>query len=657
MGQNVSELWKTLWNMRNTRHEYAFEISGVWYGSDHEVEHSADGALFEDFGIGNAYIASLALGLYANDVPKGAEIRRYVRLVNGDIVSEWLPKGVFFAKERKEDGVFWNVSAMDAMRKADIVWKPDQSLVFPLPMRAAVNEFCRIMGVELDDRSVISEEYTIDYPANDYTIRNELEFIAAAHGGNFIMSEVGKLRMLPLISAPKETNHLVNERGAAILIGGAAILVGDAPISDMGQSASEKYFVGADLVASSNNGKYKPVSRITLAVDDSNVITAGDDSGMELYAFCPHATQKMVDALLEKLRGYTYQAFEADEANLNPSAELGDGITVGGIYGVISKLRYDGSGYVGISAPGKAELEDGYPMEGPMTQMINRQLAGVRSSIAKTAEQIRAEVSDNLNGLSASVNIELGRIRQEVQGAEDAISYLEVDLEAIAGRVQDAEGNIGALEISAETIGGRLEDAEGNITKLELSTEEIEAAVGEVSIKINALEGLTVTDRTGTTYIKGSSIETDSIYANALHLGGFLTVYKTQYGESPGGYLGYDSGFYGRAAGIGIRSENEYSQIVCTDLASRMSYSDDDQHITQVVCGQDLALSSVGSIQFSIGGNVSNVVAGLDEFSFYPAASLTLGTSFFKWSDVFAAGTSMSDLLRRVAALEAKQGG
>ena len=225
MGQAVSELWGKLWNMSNTQREYAFEINGVWYGPDHEVEHSADGSLFEDFGIGNAYISSLTLGLYADDVPKGAEIKRYVRLVNGDLVSEWLPKGVFFAKERKEDDGYWTVSAMDAMRKSDIVWEPDQSLEFPMPMDTAVAEFARIMGVELDERNEISSGYTIDYPANDYTIRNELEFIAAAHGGNFVMTEEGKLRMVPLISAPKETNYLVNERGAAILIGGVAISV------------------------------------------------------------------------------------------------------------------------------------------------------------------------------------------------------------------------------------------------------------------------------------------------------------------------------------------------------------------------------------------------------------------------------------------------
>lgn len=225
MGQAVSQQWMALWNQKNTRREYAFEIDGVWYGDEQEVEHSVEGALYEEFGIGNAYTSSLNIGLYARDIPRGAEIRRYVRLVNGEDVSEWIPKGIFFANRRTEDDGYWMIEAFDSMRKADVVWTPDQSLVFPLSMKDAVTEFARIMGVVLDSRTVLNGEYTIDYPANDYTIRDELAFIAAAHGGNWIISDAGQLLLVPLCSAPEETNHLVNERGAAIVLGGVVLHV------------------------------------------------------------------------------------------------------------------------------------------------------------------------------------------------------------------------------------------------------------------------------------------------------------------------------------------------------------------------------------------------------------------------------------------------
>lgn len=225
MAQQTSELWKTLWSMPNTEREYKFEINGVVYGTEQEVDHTCTIGLFEDFGIGNAYTATLSLSLFADDIPKSATIKRYIRLKNGYQVSEWLPKGTFFTNTRAEDDGYWTVEAYDSMRKAEVIWTPDQSLEFPMSMPDAVDEFARIIEVELDPRTVLNPSYTIDYPANDYTIRDELCFIAAAHAGNWIITDENKLYLVPLLSAPAETNYLVNEVGDSITFGGDCILV------------------------------------------------------------------------------------------------------------------------------------------------------------------------------------------------------------------------------------------------------------------------------------------------------------------------------------------------------------------------------------------------------------------------------------------------
>ena len=65
----------------------------------------------------------------------------------------------------------------------------------------------------------------IEYPTNNRQIRDELAAIAAAHGGNFIMSDVGELLLAPLISIPEKTKYLVTEHGSAITFGGVRILV------------------------------------------------------------------------------------------------------------------------------------------------------------------------------------------------------------------------------------------------------------------------------------------------------------------------------------------------------------------------------------------------------------------------------------------------
>ena len=176
---------------------------------------------------------------------------------------------------------------------------------------------------------------------------------------------------------------------------------------------SDKYYVGGDITSFSDNGKYKPISRVTLLVDDENSLTAGDDTGMEVIASCPHATQPMVNALLQTMKGYQYQAYEAGAANIDPAAELGDGVTVGGIYSPLSKLSDDGRGYAGISSPGEAEMEDEYPAEGYITQEFNRKIAETRTTITKTSEEINlkvegidgrvSDVKQTVDGISLSV--------------------------------------------------------------------------------------------------------------------------------------------------------------------------------------------------------------------------------------------------------------
>lgn len=225
MAQTTSDLWKKLLDKRNTEIEYAFDIDGVWYDSAAEIDHSVDYGLYDDFSFGNACISTLNIKLYADNIGKKAKIQRFVRLKNGGEVTEWLPKGVFFANRRSEEDGYWTVEAVDALRKSEVIWMPEQSLVFPMRMTTAVNLFCEIMEVELDPRTILNANYTIDYPANDYTLRDELCFISAAHGGNWTMTDAGKLRLIPMWELPPETNYLVTERGYAITFGGDRILV------------------------------------------------------------------------------------------------------------------------------------------------------------------------------------------------------------------------------------------------------------------------------------------------------------------------------------------------------------------------------------------------------------------------------------------------
>lgn len=286
---------------------------------------------------------------------------------------------------------------------------------------------------------------------------------------------------------------------------------------------SDKYYVGGDITSFSDNGKYKPISRVTLLVDDENSLTAGDDTGMEVIASCPHATQPMVNALLQTMKGYQYQAYEAGAANIDPAAELGDGVTVGGIYSPLSKLSDDGRGYAGISSPGEAEMEDEYPAEGYITQEFNRKIAETRTTITKTSEEIMLKV----------------------------------------------------------------EGIDGKYTEVKTT-----------------LDGLTVTDASGTTKINGSSIKTDNLYVDAANIKGTLTADQIQTGSIRVGDLKDGSNYATKTyvdnnAGL---NENEVNSAIAT-------YIDGTSITAQKLRGQTVELLANSNTKV---GEISLVETNVD---------------------------------------------
>ena len=285
---------------------------------------------------------------------------------------------------------------------------------------------------------------------------------------------------------------------------------------------SEKYYVGGDITSFSDNGKYKPISRVTLLVDDENSLTAGDDTGMEVIASCPHATQPMVNALLQTMKGYQYQAYEAGAANIDPAAELGDGVMVGGIYSPLSKLSDDGRGYADISSPGELEMEDEYPSDGYITQEFNRKIAETRSTITKTSEEINlkvegidgrvSDITQTVDGISLSVTS-----ASSPDGQTTATITLKVGPNNYTGYIK-LDGNV---------------DVSG-----QLSADALYAALGEIAdLSVNRLS----TSRRVVKYLAGDTTDDNFIRVaeQSLEFVAGIAKSTTEQAKNPNGELIY----------------------------------------------------------------------------------------------------------------------
>ena len=148
---------------------------------------------------------------------------------------------------------------------------------------------------------------------------------------------------------------------------------------------SDKIYLGSRLSDLDIGEPALPVGKVILNVDSENSYVAGDDTGSTIEQVCPWATQAMADNVLSKLKGFIYKPYTGADALLDPAAELGDALTVGGTYGILAQMgrNLDRQAAATVGAPGIDEIEDEYPYKSKQRKETDRVLAKAYSSISK----------------------------------------------------------------------------------------------------------------------------------------------------------------------------------------------------------------------------------------------------------------------------------
>ena len=239
-----------------------------------------------------------------------------------------------------------------------------------------------------------------------------------------------------------------------------------------------------------NTGKSQPISGIELMVDEKNMYFAGNDNGYVMTIDCPYGTQEMANDLLAKAKGFEYQGFTAEQVILPPETELGDGVTVAGIYGMVARrsFKFTPGMTSNIEAPRELEVQHEYKYSSPQQRKTERQIAKASSTFTKTAEEITLRV----NGIDddiASLKVSLGNVQSEVSGKIDgntAQSLINQSIDTIE------------LSVSSGSSGSTFTLKAGSTT---LSTKTLDLHVDAVNI-----EGK----------LRASQIQTGSIYVGDL---------------------------------------------------------------------------------------------------------------------------------------------
>lgn len=267
----------------------------------------------------------------------------------------------------------------------------------------------------------------------------------------------------------------------------------------------DKTYLGRRLAEFSPGIASQPITKVELLDENGDVVgVSGSDTGRTLTALQPDGSNAMAAAILAKVSGYKHIGYEGSEALLDPAVELGDAVTVDGIYVPLIALdmTFNSMLALDISAPDADEIDDEYPYKSPTQRQIERNFAKARSLITKTSEEIMLKV-EGIDGKYTEVKTTLDGLTVTDASGTTKINGSSIETENLYVAAANITGKLTADQIQAGSISvGDLKDGSSYATKsyvdsnAGLSASEVDSAIAtyidETSITAQKLRGQTV---------------------------------------------------------------------------------------------------------------------------------------------------------------------
>lgn len=225
---------------------------------------------------------------------------------------------------------------------------------------------------------------------------------------------------------------------------------------------SNAAYVGSKLKKFDSSDRFDPYTRVIIQVSEDLEYVAGTDTGRTLTIVNPYGTQEMADNLVASLRGFQYQPYEASGAYVDPAAELGDAITVRGVYsGICSYRTKFGRNHVSeVSAPTEKIIDHEYPYIPSKERQITRNLYNLTTELKIQAGLISAEVEErksDVEKINSQLTVQAGEIAAKVSKTEGATNTFGWSLQhdnwqVFANGTTILKATQGGLEVNGKIV-------------------------------------------------------------------------------------------------------------------------------------------------------------------------------------------------------------
>lgn len=361
---------------------------------------------------------------------------------------------------------------------------------------------------------------------------------------------------------------------------------------------SDKHYIGKKAQSVDSAPKFDAYYKVVIVVDDETEYSAGDDTGRTLTLENPWGTEKMAQNILASIKGFQYQPYTAQGAILDPAAELGDGVTVNGLYGGIYSITttYGRLCRAKVAAPSEEELDSEYPYISKSERKIQRKISGISAELSVQADKISAVVTDvsTLKETTASLSVTVGEIEGKVTDLTKeggTIATIQSTLTQQAGEIEAKVSKTKAGGDAANSFGWTLTDDSWTIKANGINVLVAKKEGLEIEGKITAKTG-----EIGCFEILKNEMRYNDLTWGGTGYGGYIGQYGIQLGSNfkvdmSGNLEAYSGKFTGSVYAGNIQHGTD------TDPVTGKQYG--------TVSGSALTASTVGTTQTTSGINTS----------------------------------------------------
>lgn len=327
---------------------------------------------------------------------------------------------------------------------------------------------------------------------------------------------------------------------------------------------SDHIYVGGNVATMESSPAFQPYTKVVLIVGKESdgtqiVYEAGNDTGATLEVENPWGTQAIANDILSRISGYAYRPFEATGAMLDQAAELGDAVTVNGVYSVLAEqdTTFGALSTSVISAPQNGELEQEYPYLSTSDRKIERRINNVETSFTVSVGLIQSQITQEVN---------------RAEGAETALSTT-ITQTAQSIRTEVAQGHYSKSEIN-QMFNSITLSVTNNGTSSSITISGDKITTQSRNIVLSGFVTFTDLSTSGSTTIHGDNISTGTVTTSKLLLTGWLHVYDStaQTSSAMFGYAQGDDGSGTPTYGAMIRSSvTANSYVIVTNAGVRMT--------------------------------------------------------------------------------------